>query len=173
MTFGNTLSSSLSSISMQTFMKTFHMVQEIGPSSLFQNFDLGKAPTKDKWHLAIPWARSCQYQYVCKISSTYSTRKRQDQFHFQFFRSFTSAEPRPTVNGIWQSLVWILSISMSIRIFIKIIQLFFRILTSAKSRPFANGICQIFGLHLVSINVYANLYQNICTVQELGPVSCF
>ena len=30
---------------------------------------------------------------------------------------------------------------------------------------------KLVGLHLVSINVYANLYQNICTVQELGPFS--
>ena len=30
----------------------------------------------DKWHLTIPWARSCQYQCVCKISSQYSSTGR-------------------------------------------------------------------------------------------------
>ena len=40
----------------------FHTVQVIGPVSHFQNLDLSKASTNDKWHLAIPWARSCQYQ---------------------------------------------------------------------------------------------------------------
>ena len=29
--------------------------------SLCQNLDLGIASTDDKWHLAIPLARSCQY----------------------------------------------------------------------------------------------------------------
>ena len=32
--------------------------------SLFQNFDVVKASTFDKWHLATPLARSCQYQLV-------------------------------------------------------------------------------------------------------------
>ena len=35
---------------------------------------LGKASTDDKRHFAIPWARSCQYQCVCKILSKYSKR---------------------------------------------------------------------------------------------------
>ena len=39
-----------------------------------QNLELGKASTNDKWYLAIPLARSCQYQCVCKISSQYSTQ---------------------------------------------------------------------------------------------------
>ena len=38
---------------------------ELGPVSLFQNWDLGKASTDDKWHLTISWARSCQYLCVC------------------------------------------------------------------------------------------------------------
>ena len=61
------------SISMftQTFIKIFHSVQEIGPFSLFQNLALGKASTNDKCQFAIPWARSCQYQIVCKILSKF------------------------------------------------------------------------------------------------------
>ena len=110
------------SMCMQNFITTFHSVQEIGPLSLFQNLELGKASTNekchfatsgldlvtinvyatvyqniplslrdrpfslfqnlalgkastaDKCHFAIPWARSCQYQRVCKILSKYSKR---------------------------------------------------------------------------------------------------
>ena len=40
----------------------------------FRNLNLGKTSTKPKCHLTIPWATSCQYQCVCKISSQYSTQ---------------------------------------------------------------------------------------------------
>ena len=40
----------------------------------FQNLNLGKTSTNLKCHLTIPWATSCQYQCVCKISSQYSTQ---------------------------------------------------------------------------------------------------
>ena len=33
-----------------------------GQFHLFQNLNLGKASTNDKWHLTIQWARSCQYR---------------------------------------------------------------------------------------------------------------
>ena len=56
---------------MQTFFTIFHSVQEIGPLSLFQKLDFGITSTNDKCHFAIPWARSCQYQCVCKILSKY------------------------------------------------------------------------------------------------------
>ena len=56
----------------QKFIKIFHSVQEIGAFSLFQNLALGKASTDDKCHFAIPCARSCQYQCVCKILSIFS-----------------------------------------------------------------------------------------------------
>ena len=59
---------------MQNFITLFHSVQEVGPFSLFQNLALGKASTDDKCHFAIPWARSFQYQIVCKILSKYSKR---------------------------------------------------------------------------------------------------
>ena len=52
---------------MQNLLKLFQKVQEIGPVTLFfQNLNLGKASTNDKWHLTIPWARSGQYQCVRK-----------------------------------------------------------------------------------------------------------
>ena len=40
----------------------------------FQNLNLGKTSTNPKCHLTISWARACQYQCVCKISSQYSTQ---------------------------------------------------------------------------------------------------
>ena len=36
---------------------------------LFQNLNLGKTSINPKCHLTISWATSCQYQFVCKISS--------------------------------------------------------------------------------------------------------
>ena len=44
---------------MQNFITIFHSVQEIGPFSLFQNLELGKASTDEKCHFTISWARSC------------------------------------------------------------------------------------------------------------------
>ena len=42
--------------------------------TFFQNLYLEKASTNDKWHLTISWARSGQYQFVCKIASQYPTQ---------------------------------------------------------------------------------------------------
>ena len=53
----------------QTFK--FYVSRAMGPVSLFQNLDLGNASTDDKWHSAIPFVRSCQYQCVFKIVSNY------------------------------------------------------------------------------------------------------
>ena len=47
------------SLCMQNFIKIFHSDQEIGPFSVFQNLELGKASTDEKCLLAISWARSC------------------------------------------------------------------------------------------------------------------
>ena len=47
------------SMCMQTFITIFRSIQEIGPFSLFQNLELGKASTDDKCHFAISWARFC------------------------------------------------------------------------------------------------------------------
>ena len=53
---------------MHNFIKIFHTVLEIGPVSLFQNSDLCKASTE--WDSVIPWASSCQYQYVSEFYQT-------------------------------------------------------------------------------------------------------
>ena len=41
------------SMCMQDFIKIFHSVQEIGPLSLLQNMELGKASTDEKCHFAV------------------------------------------------------------------------------------------------------------------------
>ena len=75
MTFDNLLGYILSiSMCMQYFITIFHSVQEIGPFSIFQNLELGKTSTDDKCLFAISWARSCQYQCVCKSLSKCSKR---------------------------------------------------------------------------------------------------
>ena len=52
-----------------------------------------------KCHFAIPWARSCQYQCLRNNLSKYSTQFKR-KGHFNFFRIWRSAKPRPTINVI-------------------------------------------------------------------------
>ena len=52
---------------MQNFITIFFTVLEVGPFSLFQNLELGKASTDEKCHFVIFWARSCQYQCLRKF----------------------------------------------------------------------------------------------------------
>ena len=78
------------SVCMQNFIITFYSVQEIGPFSLFQNLELGKASTYDKCHLAISLARSCQYQYVCKSLSKYPKRFESCRHFSRTVRGFTN-----------------------------------------------------------------------------------
>ena len=59
---------------MQNFITIFHSVQEIWPSSPFQNLELGKTSIDEKCHFAISLARSCQFQCLCKSLSKYSKR---------------------------------------------------------------------------------------------------
>ena len=61
-------------MSMQNFITMFHSVQEMVPFLLFQNLELGKTSTVEKWLFAISWARSCQYQCLCRSISKYSTQ---------------------------------------------------------------------------------------------------
>ena len=72
MIFDNLLGYILSvSMCMQTFITIFHSVQTTWPFSLFQNLELGKTSTNEKLHFAISWARSYQYQCLCKRLSKY------------------------------------------------------------------------------------------------------
>ena len=59
---------------MQNFITIFHSVQEIGPFSPFQNLELGKTSTDEKWHFTISWASSYQYQCLRRRLSKYSTQ---------------------------------------------------------------------------------------------------
>ena len=86
---------------MQNFITIFFTVLEIGPLSLFQNLELGKASTDKKCHFATSWARSCQCQCLRKSLSKYSTQCKR-QGHFHFFRILHSAKPQPMINVILQ-----------------------------------------------------------------------
>ena len=75
MSFDNLIGYILSiSMCMQNFITIFHSVQAIGPFSLFQNLELGKASTDEKCHFTISWARPSQYQCLRKSLSKYSTQ---------------------------------------------------------------------------------------------------
>ena len=85
------------------FITIFFTVLELGPFSLFQNLELGKASTDKKCQFTISWARSCQYQCLRKSLSNYSTQFKR-WVHFHFFRIWHSAKPRPMINVILQFL---------------------------------------------------------------------
>ena len=61
-------------ICMQNSITILHLVQEIGPFSLFPNLELGKTTTDEKCNFTISWARSCQYQCLRRSLSKYSTQ---------------------------------------------------------------------------------------------------
>ena len=127
---------------MQNFITIFHSVQEIGPFSLFQNLELGKTSTDEKWHFTISWARSCQYQCLCRSLSKYSTQFKRwghfhffrilalgkastdDKCHFAIVSLFSEFEPRQKLNQSQMSFDnlkgYILSISMCMQNFITI-----------------------------------------------------
>ena len=87
----------------------------------FQNFNLGKTSTNPKCHLTISMATSCQYQFVYKISSQYSSQfKRLGHFHF-FFRIWSSAKPRPIKKVSSQSLGLDL---VNINVYARVIKIF-------------------------------------------------
>ena len=71
--------------------------------SRFQNLELGKASTNEKYHFAISWARSCQYQHLRNSLSKSSTQFKRLS-HFYCFRIWRSAKPLPMINVILQFL---------------------------------------------------------------------
>ena len=94
MTFDNLLGYVLSiSMCMQNLITIDHSVQEIGPFSLFQHLELGKASTDEKCHFAISSARSCQYQCLCKSLSNYSKR-------FKSYRHSSRTVPGQNLNKL-------------------------------------------------------------------------
>ena len=144
---------------MQNFITMFFTVLEIGPFSLFQNLELGKASTDKKCQFTIASARSCQYQCLRKGLSKYSTQFKR-QGHFHFFKIWHSAKPRPIINVILQFLGLDL----------------FKIKLSAKFyQNIPNGLRVNFhGLHLVNILMCMQNFITIFhSVQEIGPFSLF
>ena len=86
------------------FHYIFFTVLEIGPFSLFQSLELGKASTDKNCQLAISWATYCQYTNVyAKFHHNIQLSSR-DRFFFPFFRIWSSAKSRPMKNDISQSL---------------------------------------------------------------------
>ena len=144
MSFDNLIGYILSiSMCMQNFITIFFTVQEIGPFSLFQNLEFGKASTDKKCQFAISWSRACQYQFLRKRLSKYSTHLKRKS-HFYFFRIWHSAKPRPMINVILQFLELDLSTSNCLQNFIKIFQTI-KIWSSAKPRPMKNDISNLLG----------------------------
>ena len=98
-----------------------------------------------------------------------------------FFRSFTSEELRPMVNGIWQSPgLYLVNINVYAKFHKKIPLrsrnrkvLLFQNLDLGKASIVVKWYLAIFGLQMVNINVYVNFYQHIRMIQGLGPVSFF
>ena len=126
----------------QQSIKIFHSVQEIRPFSLFQNLALGKASTDDKCHFAI-----------VSLFSKFESRQKLNQSQMSFDNL----------------MAYILSISMCMQNFITIFHSvqeiaplsLFQNLELGKAFTNENVISQSLGLHLVNINVYATVYQNI------------
>ena len=54
------------SMCMQNFSTIFFTVLEVGPFSLFEDLELGKASTDKKCQFAVSWARYCQFQCLRK-----------------------------------------------------------------------------------------------------------
>ena len=98
-----------------------------------------------------------------------------DRVIFIFFRIWSSANPRPMINAISQSLKLALvninayaKVCQNIPNGLQVTNIFherledlFRIWISEKPRPMINVISQSLGLELVNINVYANFHHNI------------
>ena len=111
MSFDNLMGYILSiPVCMQNFITIFRSVQEIGPFSLFQHLELGKTLTDEKWHFTISWAKSCQYQYLCRSLSKYSLSSRDKAISTFSELALSKAstddkcpKTQPISNVIWQS----------------------------------------------------------------------
>ena len=105
--------------------------------------------------------------------SEFEPRQNLDQFQMSFdnlMGYILSLNQYQIFITIYHSVQEILSISMRMQKFITILftvleiwpfSLFFRIWSSAKPRPMKNDILLSLGLDLDTINVYAEVYQNI------------
>ena len=150
------------------FITIFFTVLEIGPFSLFQNLELGKASTDNKCQFTISWVRSCQYQCLRKSLSKYSTQFKR-QGHFHFFKIWQSAKSRPIINVILQFLgLDLFNIKLSAKYYqnipngLRIKFHFFQNLNLGKYST--NPKCHLTILWATTCqytNVYAKCHQNI------------
>ena len=127
----------------QNFIKIFHTVQEKEkePVSVFQTLDLGHAATDDKCQLAIPWARACEYQCVCKTQSQYYARfKSKGQFLFLFLFCFVFFDCLLLLFFCFFCFFFLFFFICFFFFFF----FFFLIMISAKTRPMKNDIWQYF-----------------------------
>ena len=146
--------------------------------TFFQNLELGKASTNEKCHLAISWARSCQYQWLRKSSSKYSTQfKRKGRFHF--FRIWRSAKPRPMKNVILQFLeLDIVNINVSAKFYHNIpnsLRVKFHCFQNLNLGKTSSQMSFDYLMgYIMSISMcMQNFITILYSVQEKGPLSLF
>ena len=91
------------SMCMQNFITIFHSVQDIGPFSIFQNLELGKASTDEN---VISQSLRLDLVNINIYAEVYQNipLSSRDTAIFIFVRIWRSAKPRPTINVISQSL---------------------------------------------------------------------
>ena len=164
---------------MQNFITIFFTVVEIGPFSLFQNLELGKAST-NKCHFAISWARSCQCQCLRKSLSKYSTQFK-SKGHFHIFRIWHSAKPQPMINVILQFLgLDLFNIKLSAKFYQNIPNgfivnfHFFQNLNLGKTST--NPKCHLtisWATSCQYTNVYAKFHHNIPLISRDRNISTF
>ena len=104
------------SMCMHNFFTMFHSVLEIGPFSLFQNLDLGKASTDEKCYFAISWARPCYINVYAKIYQNIPLSSR-DRAIF----TFSEFEPRQRLGQSQMTLDNILATSCQYQCVCKIL----------------------------------------------------
>ena len=175
----------------QKSINIFHSVQEIMPFSLFQNLELGKASTDDKCHFAIvslfsefkPRQKLNQSQmsfdnlmgYILTIPMSIQYfvtifHSVQEIAPLSLFAEFgvnkasTNEKCHFAISSARSRQYQCLSNNLS-KYSTQFKRLghfhFFRIWSSAKPRPMRNVILPSLGLHLVNMNIYAKVYQNI------------
>ena len=104
MSFDNLIGYILSiSMCMQTFITIFLTVQEIGPFSLFQNLELGKASTDKNVSSQSLGLDLVSINVYAKVYQNIPLSSRHRAI-FTFFRICHSAKPRPMINVILQFL---------------------------------------------------------------------
>ena len=59
---------------MQTFIKIYHMIEDLRRFPYFRIFGLGVTLVKEKWHLASPFATTCRYLSVGQTFSKCTQR---------------------------------------------------------------------------------------------------